>query len=342
VTDTEQTQAIRASLERWATYHYEPNSRIDALARLPGHSGISYGFDVVSPGYRDRLVIRVPPAGVRRKNSTDVLRFVPVLQMMTAEDIPVPAVRWYGSDERWFGVPYLIVQRVPGSTLPDVFDSSAPAPPAKPVVIEAFRKAIEILAAIHDVDAHKLIRDRWSVPTSQQADLDMWIPLLRKVDDESLIDEGLQLRQRLMDKAPSVVRGGVVHGDFYSNNWMFDGSELTAVLDWENSTLGPRMWDVGWLATIYDPACWGPMRADNMSWTPSPEKLLEWYEHASGQPLESPDWYRALMCYRLACITPVNLRLHRTGRRVDPIWEVFGEAMPRLFGQARELLKNSS
>jgi aminoglycoside phosphotransferase (APT) family kinase protein len=330
--------SIRGSLERWAHRYYSSEARIEDLRRLPGHSGISFAFDVVEGSDIDRLVMRIPPAGVRRQNSTDVLRLPPILRTMRAAGIPVPTVRWYGADEQWFGVPYLIVERVAGSTLPDVFDMGSDVPPASEVVTTLFKEAVAALVSIHNVDSSQLAEDRWAVPVSAQEDIDMWIPLLRKADDASLVAQGLDLRQRLSGSVPHSEASGIVHGDFYSNNWMFEGARLTAVLDWENSTLGPRMWDLAWLATIYDPECWGVLRLPNMFWTPGPEALLEWYEQAGGRQPHSPDWYRALMCYRLACITPVNLRLHRSGRRVDPVWEVFGEAIPLLFERARGLL----
>lgn len=336
------TSAMTGLLQRWAERHCAAGARIEGVRRMPGHSGISFGFDIVAAdGSREGIVMRLPPAGVRIKNSTDVLRLVPLLQAMTAAGIPVPAVRYHGADETWFGVPYLMVERVAGGTLPDVFDMEPGTEPPAELVTDVFRQAVDALVAIHLVDAEELLQQHWAVPMSQQADIDMWIPMLQKLEEQSLLQQGLELRDRLLATAPRSPAPGVVHGDFYSNNWMFDNSRLTAVLDWENSTLGPQMWDLGWLATMYDPECWGPSRTRIMSWTPDVETLLGWYEQSSGWRLDSPDWYRALMCYRLACITPVNLRLHRTGRRVDHVWEVFGEAMPMLFQRARDLLRGS-
>jgi hypothetical protein len=78
-----------------------------------------------------------------------------------------------------------------------------------------------------------------------------------------------------------------------------------------------------------------PARAQSLTWAPPPGTLLERYERASDRALAAAGWYEALMCYRIACMTSLNLRLHRTGRRVDPAWEVFGEALPYLFQRAR-------
>lgn len=329
---------VAEALPGWAAATYGPAAAVEAVERMPGHGGISYGFDVVGPqvpGGRRRLVVRVPPAGVRQRNSTDVLRLAPLLRAMAA-DVPVPAVRHAGADERWFGVPYLVVDRVPGATLPDVFDAAA-APPTRPERVPAlFAQAMRTLVAIHRVPTDGELAG-WARPVTAREDVDAWATLLEKGRDAAALARGLAVREGLLAAAPPEPTPGVVHGDFYSNNWMFDGDRLSGVLDWENATFGPAMWDLGWICALYDPQCWGPSRHPAMAWTPGPDALLAAYADAGGR-LHRPDWYRALMAYRLACITPRFLRLHRSGRRVDPIWEVFGEAVPFLFDRADALL----
>src|SRR5258708_4548835 len=81
-----------ALLELWAAEHYGSGAAIEDLRPMPGHAGISFGFDVVKGTWRDPLVVRVPPPGVRRQGNTDVLRQVPVLQAAAAEGVPVAAV----------------------------------------------------------------------------------------------------------------------------------------------------------------------------------------------------------------------------------------------------------
>lgn len=326
-------------LAAWASDAAGPTAVIRDVVRMPGHSGITYGFELDTGDTAEQLVLRVPPSGVRRSYSTDVLRLVPLLRHLTAAGVPVPRVRWHSADERFFGVPYLIVERVAGTTLPDIFTLHDPAGlPSAESARACFGQAVNALAAIHATPAGALRGSGWAQPMSQSEDIGLWLRLLEKSEDDKAIREGRELRRQLNRSMPGAAGETIVHGDFYSNNWLFHDGRLTAVLDWENSTLASPMWDLGWLAAMYDPACWGPSRAQSFTWTPPADALLECYERASGRALIAAGWYRALMCYRLACITPLNLRLHRTGRRVDPAWEVFGEALPYLFQRARELL----
>lgn len=332
---------VAADARGWAEAHYGPSAEITRIERMPGHSGISYLLTVRTPERVDDLVLRVPPLGVQQQANLDVVRFAPVLQLAEANGVPVPSVRWFSRDERWFGTPYLMVSRVDGAPLPDVF-ATGQSYPERAVVDDVFQQAMTALAAIHALDPAQLLADGWAVPASRADDIAQWTPLLRKseVPDEVRLTE--QLGHKLLATAPPKVIPHVVHGDFYSNNWMLHEGRLTAVLDWENTTLNDPGWDLGWIATLYDPECWGPSRAPTMTWHPGPRDLWSWYEDAAGAALRRRNWYQALMCYRLASITPAKVRLHRTGRRVDPIWEVFAEAIPFQLDRAFRLLAEDS
>ena len=340
---------LHEDLRRWARARYGATAEVPTVVRMPGHSGISYGFEVVGPdlvGGGLRLVIRLAPPGVRRVDSTDVVRMVAVLRAMGRAGVAVPPVRDWGDDERWFGVSYLVVDWVAGATLPDVFDRQA-GPPAGGGVDSRFALAVDALVAIHRPEALAALRldpspraAGWSRVRTLVDELDRWVPVLEKAQDPSWVDAGLALRRRLMATAPPDPAPGVVHGDFYSNNWLFDGDRLSAVLDWENAGVGAPAIDLGWLCVIHDPACWGPARGEAGRWAPSVDTLLARYERASGRPPEHTGWYRALGAYRMACIAANGLRLHRTGRHRDAIWEVFGDAFDHLIAQAGALLRH--
>jgi aminoglycoside phosphotransferase (APT) family kinase protein len=198
-------------LNAWAREALGPAAEISKVVRLPGHSGITYGFQLGTGDGAEQLVLRVPPSGVRRSYSTDVLRLVPLLRDMAAAGIPVPRVRWYGKDERFFGVPYLIVERVTGTTLPDVFVAHNPAAlPAPEQARECFGRAVDALAAIHTVPTEALRGSGWTQPASQAEDIDLWIPLLEKSEDDGVIREGHDLRRRLHASMP-LGRPRVIH-----------------------------------------------------------------------------------------------------------------------------------
>ena len=318
-------------LQRWAEHHIGPEAAVVAMERMPGHSSVTIGFDVAAGARLERLVLRVVPPGVPRRGSTDVLRQVPLLRLMAAHGVPVPSLRWWDDDPSWFGVEYLIVERVAGATLGDVFSvDGAPPPDADPRLL--FGQAIDALTAIHATGWREALRG-WDEPLSLAEEVDRWEGLLRRADDPAWVRDGLRARDLLHASAPEEPRPGIVHGDFYSNNWMFDGARLTAVLDWESAFLGPQLLDLGWTCMMIDPPSWVPARRPDLRWTPPVEDLIERY----GAPHAHVRWYRALAGYRMAALTAHYLRLHRSGRRTDAVWEFIAESVPAMLDRAAEL-----
>jgi hypothetical protein len=54
------------------------------------------------------------------------------------------------------------------------------------------------------------------------------------------------------------------------------------------------------------------------------------------------DWYQALSQYRLGSIACLNVKLHRTGKRRDELWERFAPSIPFLFARGIELAERAA
>ena len=89
-----------------------------------------------------------------------------------------------------------------------------------------------------------------------------------------------------------------------------------------------------------DPLAW---RED---WRPvagvSAQDLIDAYRQAGGPAFHDVAWYQALAHYRLGSIACLNVKLHRTGKRVDPLWERFAPSISTLFARGAELVQGVS
>lgn len=320
-------------LQRWAEEYYGRQALVEGLYPMPGHAGISFGFDVVVDGARDPLVVRVPPAGVRRSGNTDVLRQVPVLEAAREAGVRVAKVRFWGSDEQWFGVPYMMVERLSGTSL----ECWEPAHPDAAAVTGIFTDATQALVAIHRVPWRSSLPG-WGQPRNLREEIDFWLPVLAKGASQNWIDRCHRLRADLLERMPPEPEPALVHGDFYSNNWVCAGDRLLAVVDWEIASIGPPLLDVAWLCMIYDPSGWGPIRRPWMTWAPSPEQIAADYEHAVGRPVEHLGWYRGLAAWRFGAIIALNYRLHVEGRRFDPTWDLLEDSFDAILHRGEQLL----
>jgi len=329
---------LAGQLAVWAVDHYGGSAEVSDLEAMPGHAGLSFGFTVHAPdGTKEELVMRMPPKGVRRRGNTDVIRQVPLLGAMRRHGVKVAEVRWWSEDERWFGVPYFMVTRLPGATLnlgnPD--PSFAPLDAAR--ASDLFGQAIDELVDIHRLDWRGELAG-WEPARPLDEEVAYWDPILAKAAQPEWIAMGERTRDLLLANLPVDPPIGVFHGDFQMSNLLFDHCRLVAVIDWEISGVGAQLLDLGWLIMMNDGDSWYDGRRSDV--IPPFAEMVERYAAKSGSPLTLDDvaFYRALSGYRFGVISGLNVMLHRTGKRHDPLWEGIALSVPALFGRAAELL----
>jgi len=105
---------------------------------------------------------------------------------------------------------------------------------------------------------------------------------------------------------PAGFSPGIIHGDYHLANVLFDIDRptLAAIVDWELSTLGDPLLDLGWLlATWPDPSRDG--RAPIVQpWDgfPSAGELIDRYAQRSGRDMSALPWFAVLACFKLGVI----------------------------------------
>jgi aminoglycoside phosphotransferase (APT) family kinase protein len=328
------TAAIESSLARWAVDQHGATATIENVRPMPGNAGFSYGFRLVAEAVEEDLVVRLPPRGAAQTGNADVLKQVTVLEAMATCEIPVPEIRYAADENPWFDTPFYLATFVRGRST-HLFDGKA-AHDDGAGLESVFRDAITQLTRIHKVDWRSMLCD-WSRPRSLADEIDAWLPTLMKSHNDEWKRHGLAVRDRLQATRPDEHALTVVHGDFYSNNWLFEDDRITAIVDWEIASIGAPGLDLGWLCMIYDQRSWGDQRHFWSAWSPSPEFIAQCYVEAGGPEIPHLEWYRALAGYRLGCITARNYQLHKSGKRPDPAWDILGDALPHMLDRALEL-----
>jgi aminoglycoside phosphotransferase (APT) family kinase protein len=311
----------------------DPATAVLDLRAMPGHAGFTYGFTLRSSGTEEQLILRLAPPGVRHEGTADIVRQAKLIHALARTEVPVPPVRWFGDEERWFGRPYSVVERIAGRAL---WQPDEPRTASGGATTAMARAAIAALVALHRLD-YREHAPHLGEPLMSEQDIARWDRFHERSAEPELVALGPEVKRGLLEALPPSPRVGIFHGDFQWGNLLFDGDRLTAVLDWELVNPGPVLNDLGWLMVFSDPESWGPERGV-LPEVPAPERLAELYAEELGQELEHVAFYRALAGYKFSIIAGFNLMLHRRGKRDDPYYERLRSSIPRLMERAREVL----
>jgi aminoglycoside phosphotransferase (APT) family kinase protein len=305
-----------------------------------GHAGLTFSFDVVGAEgrFEGGYVLKVAPRGVKRRGNTDVHRQAPLLRALKRCGLPVPDVPWASASEDDLGAPFIVMDRLPGRVFV-IWEPHASFSRDERVVKDIWLQSAALLARIHRVDWKSALGD-WEAPQSLSSELERWPDVLRHAQDPAWLSAGEALGNLLRKTMPEGGPVGVVHGDFQPGNILFHESRATAVIDWELASIGAQGLDVGWLLMMSDPLAW------HEDWRPvapvTAHDLVEAYREAGGTSTADLGWHQALAHFRLGAIGCLNVKLHRSGKRIDSLWERFAPSITPLFGRGLALAERAS
>jgi aminoglycoside phosphotransferase (APT) family kinase protein len=303
-----------------------------------GHSNVT--FAVTRQGAE--LVVRRPPRGPLPPSAHDVLREARVLRALAGR-VPVPEVLAVCADPAVIGAPFYVMPRLDGVVL-----SGSPAPALAGHERATGEALVDTLVALHAVDWRAAGLDGFGRPDGY-------------LERQLARFAGLWARHRTRD-LPAMERVGawlaahrpasppatIVHGDFRLGNLMYAPApppRVVALLDWEMSTIGDPLADLGYLCTFWvqhdDPPAGifeqhAFTRGDG--W-PTREELLARYAERSGRALGDIGWYRVLALWKIIVFMEGNYRRALAGSVDDPYLTAFGKAIAGLAERAEALTR---
>jgi aminoglycoside phosphotransferase (APT) family kinase protein len=305
-----------------------------------GRSNLTYR---VTDG-RSRWVVRRPPLGHVLPTAHDMAREYRVIKALYGTAVPVPRVVLHCADESVIGAPFYVMAEVPGVVLRTVSDFAALTPDG---AVHCGRTLVRVLLDLHRVEPAEVGLDDFGRPEGYLArQVARWRRQWERSATRSLPSLDA-LHDRLAATVPVSSRAGIVHGDYRLDNVLFDPSlsRIDAVLDWEMSTLGDPLADVGLLYTYTSLAADGlrpggavlPAEAG----FPPAGQLMQWYAEGSGTSLERLAWYAAFGHYKLAIISEGIHARFLAGQTVGDDFASIGAGVPELVDRAWAQLKEA-
>ena len=314
----------------------------DAVALSGGTQNILVHFRRAGQGF----VLRRPPAHPHLDGSKTMQREARVLAALAGSAVPHPRLIANCDDTGVLGAGFYLMEPVDGftpvGTLPPVFAASAAL---RQQMGWAMIDAIVDLADIDPVaaglgDFGKLDNYverqvvRWRGQFESYQAYAGW-PGLAGLPGVEAVDAWLDANR------PRDFKPGIVHGDFNLGNVMFhhDRPEIAALIDWELSTLGDPLLDLGWLlASWCDPNGKGILPDREVSpWQgfPRAEELVARYAERSGRDMSVMPWFCVLACYKMAAINEGTCARALAGKAPMATGEAFHGNVLRLLDRAR-------
>ncbi|MFJ9130754.1 phosphotransferase family protein [Streptomyces sp. NPDC102340] len=308
-----------------------------------GRSNLTYQ---VSDG-TTKWVVRRPPLGHVLATAHDMKREHRVIAGLHPTNVPVPEpvlLCENPDNAAAIGSPFYVMEFVDGTPY-RTSDELAPLGPER--TRAAVLGLVDTLVDLHAVDPAAVGLGDFGRPEGfLDRQLRRWGKQLDASRNRELpgIDE---LQAALGRELPTSPAPTIVHGDYRLDNVLVrqdsDGVDrIKAILDWEMSTLGDPLTDVGLLA-MYSAQL--DMPDSPISTTasapghPSPAELIERYAERSGRDVSAIAWYTAFAWFKLAVILEGIHYRYTLGQTVGAGFDRIGELVPVFISHGLNTLK---
>jgi aminoglycoside phosphotransferase (APT) family kinase protein len=206
-----------------------------------GHSNLTY---LVRAGERE-WVLRRPPFGSTVKTAHDMGREYRILSHLNAVYPVAPKPLAYCEDAGLLGAPFYVMERIRGVILRRDPPPELLSPATARGLGEAF---VDNLARLHALDYRAAgLGDLGKPEGYVERQVKGWAERYRNARTDDIQDMEF-LEHWLVEHLPHESGAALIHNDYKYDNLVLDSNDLTriiGVLDWEMSTVGDPLMDLG-------------------------------------------------------------------------------------------------
>lgn len=321
------------------------------------HGGTSNVVFTLNRGGPD-MVLRRPPAVPPPGAEKGVLREARVLTALNQTDVPHP--HCYGScaDPDVIGRPFYVMEKVDGwaPNLRDEKIHNEPPFDKLPYVYKLPFAIVDGLIALANVDHVAIGLGDFGKPGKfLERQVDRWAGQLasyperykgyepRKLEGYDIVEGWLR------EHTPTREVVGIIHGDVGTPNMMFrhePPARLAAMIDWELSTIGDPMIDIGWFT--------GGMRDERFpdlnnaaglndpNEFPTRQELVRYYCAGTGRDPAEIDYFTLLAGFKSGCILEYKVAQAETGKLPKETGRFFARIVEENFKKNAEIVRRIS
>jgi aminoglycoside phosphotransferase (APT) family kinase protein len=295
-----------------------------------------------------RYVLRRPPLHKRANSDETMRREARVLGALRASAVPHPHLIAACPSEDVLGASFYLMEPIEGfnptTGLPEPHRSN-------PAIRRAMGlEMVDAIATLGNVDYRAVGLDGFGRPEGYlERQVERW---RTQLESYSVLANypgpevpGVEKVAAWLDRnRPRAFAPGIIHGDFHLANVLFryDGPQLAALVDWELSTIGDPLLDLGWLlATWADETGSSPGVVAVAPWSgfPTRKELVARYGERSSRDLARVVWYEVLACYKLGIILEGTHARACAGKAPMTTGDMLHAATVALFDRALSLIE---
>ncbi len=284
-----------------------------------GFSNLTY---LIRVGERE-LVLRRPPFGSKVKAAHDMGREYKVLSALHPAYPAAPKPLAYYAETDLLGAPFYVMERIRGLILRGKKPRDFAWPPER--IRRCCESLVDHLVCLHELDVEAIGLSAFRREGSfVRRTVEGWIDRYRGSQTDTIPDFD-QAAEYLRGHCPKDVASVFIHNDYKFDNLVLDPADPTrilGVLDWEMSTIGDPLMDLGVVLSYWnqpeDPSlgmvpCFLTLEPGCMT----RREVAETYAARTGRDIGYLGFYYAFGLIKLAVIAQQIYYRHKQGLTKD-------------------------
>jgi aminoglycoside phosphotransferase (APT) family kinase protein len=294
-----------------------------------------------------QMVLRRPPVVPPPGAEKGVLREARILTALNQTDVPHPHCYGACEDPGVIGRPFYVMEMVQGwaPNLRDEKIYNQPPFDSAPYAYGIPFAIVDGLVKLANVDHKAIGLGDYGKPGGFLArQVDRWAGQLASYRDKYDGYDGrtfkgfAETEEWLRANVPATEARGIIHGDVGTPNMMFHyapPARLAAMIDWELSTIGDPMIDIGWftggLRDEDDPGKAFPTALQDPALFPTKQELARYYCAGTGRDYADFEYISVLAKFKSGCLLEYKVAAAAAGHLPAEVGKFFARIVDNCF-----------
>ena len=303
------------------------------------------------------MVLRRPPAIPPPGAEKGVLREARILTALGRTEVPHPACHGSCDDSAVIGAPFYVMDMVDGwaPNLRDEKIHNAPPFDRMPYIYGLPFAILDGLIALANVDYQAIGLEGYGKPDNFLArQVDRWSGQLASYKERygyagrdlpGFAETEEWLRGSTLPRQVT----GIIHGDVGTPNMMFRHGpppRLAAMIDWELSTIGDPMLDLGWFTGSMrdedNPGGLSETALNDPALFPTRQELARYYCAGTGRDIADFAWFSILAKFKSGCLLEYKVAQAEAGHLPRATGKFFARIVEQCFADTAAQIRRLS